>query len=67
MPPEIPQCPYRAWPLLPQGPSKNAVDLSGSVAAGGYLSVPLTLEVDENGDVDLFLIQGNSVIDAVRP
>jgi hypothetical protein len=44
----------------------NAVDLAGSVSAGGYLSIPLTLEIDENGDLDLFLIQGSSVIDAVR-
>jgi len=44
----------------------NAVDLNGSISAGGYLSIPLTLEIDENGDLDLFLIQGNSVINAVR-
>lgn len=44
----------------------NAVDLTGSVPAGGYLSFPLTLPIDDNGDVDLFLIQGSSVIDAAR-
>ncbi|MDB4383945.1 lamin tail domain-containing protein, partial [Akkermansiaceae bacterium] len=44
----------------------NAVDLNGSVPAGGYLSFPLTLPIDDNGDVDLFLIQGSSVIDAAR-
>lgn len=44
----------------------NAINLTGSVPAGGYLSFPLTLPIDDNGDVDLFLIQGGSVIDAAR-
>lgn len=44
----------------------NAVNLNGSIPAGGYLSFPLTLPIDENGDVDLFLVQGSTVIDAAR-
>ena len=44
----------------------NPVSLTGTVPAGGYLSVPVTLPIDDNGDVDLFLIQGNTVIDAAR-
>lgn len=44
----------------------NAVDLTGSIPAGDYLSFPVTLPIDENGDVDLFLVQGSAVIDAAR-
>ena len=44
----------------------NTIDLSGSIPAGGYLSFPATFATDENGDVDLFLIQGSTVIDAIK-
>ena len=44
----------------------NTIDLSGSIPAGGYLSFPATFATDENGDVDLFLIQDSTVIDAIK-
>ena len=44
----------------------NTVDLAGDIPAGGYLSFPAILPIDENGDVDLFLIQGRTVLDAIR-
>jgi regulation of enolase protein 1 (concanavalin A-like superfamily) len=44
----------------------NTVALSGSIPAGGYVSFPVTLAIDENGDIDLFLIQGSTVIDSAR-
>ncbi|MDB4512599.1 lamin tail domain-containing protein, partial [bacterium] len=44
----------------------NTIDLSGSIPAGGYLSFPANFATDENGDVDLFLIQDSTVIDAIK-
>lgn len=52
--------------LSPNRTLTDTVDLTGNIPAGGYLSFPVTLPIDENGDVDLFLIQGNTVIDATR-
>lgn len=42
------------------------IDLAGTVPAGGYLSFPVTITPDENGDLDLFLVKGSTVVDAVR-
>lgn len=44
----------------------NSVDLGKTVPAGGYVSFPVTLPIAEDGDVELFLIQGNAVVDAAR-
>ena len=44
----------------------NTEAISGTVPAGGYLSFPVSLTIGEDGDVDLFLVQGDSVIDAAR-
>lgn len=44
----------------------NPVNLSGTIPAGGYLSFPVALIPDDNGDLDLFLIQGSNVVDAAR-
>lgn len=44
----------------------NTVSISGTVPAGDYLSFPVSLAIDENGDVDLFLVQNDVVIDAAR-
>jgi hypothetical protein len=52
--------------LSPTRSLTDTVDLAGSIPAGGYLSFPVTLSADENGDVDLFLIRGSTVVDSVR-
>ncbi|MGC6426311.1 MAG: lamin tail domain-containing protein [Akkermansiaceae bacterium] len=44
----------------------DAVSLSGSITGGGYLSFPAVFTPDENGDLDLFLSGGPTVLDAVR-
>lgn len=44
----------------------NTEAISGTVPAGGYQSFPVDLAIDENGDVDLFLVRGDAVIDAAR-
>ena len=44
----------------------DAVDLAGSIPSGGYVSFPVTFPTDENGDVDIFLIHGSTVVDAAR-
>lgn len=52
--------------ISPNRSLTNTIDLSGSIPAGGYLSFPATFATDENGDVDLFLIQDSTVIDAIK-
>lgn len=52
--------------LSPTRTFTDTVDLAGSIPAGGFLSFPVTLPTDENGDVDLFLIHGSTVVDAAR-
>jgi len=52
--------------LSPTRSLTGTVALAGSIPAGGYLSFPVNLPIDDNGDVDLFLIQGNTVVDAAR-
>lgn len=42
------------------------IDLAGTIPAGGYVSFPITVTPDVNGDLDLFLIQGSTVVDAAR-
>ena len=44
----------------------NSVPISGSVPARGYQSFPVSLAIDENGDVDLFLVKGEAVVAAAR-
>ncbi|YCM42314.1 lamin tail domain-containing protein [Verrucomicrobiaceae bacterium 227] len=44
----------------------ETIALSGTIPAGGYVSFPVTLVPDANGDLDLFLVQGSSVVDAAR-
>ena len=40
--------------------------LTGTIPAGGYVSFPVTFTPDLNGDLDLFLVQGSTVVDAAR-
>ncbi|MDB4265314.1 lamin tail domain-containing protein [bacterium] len=44
----------------------NPATLSGTVPAGGYQSFPVNFTPDDNGDLDLFLAQGSTVIGAIR-
>ncbi|MGC6467229.1 MAG: lamin tail domain-containing protein [Akkermansiaceae bacterium] len=44
----------------------NQIDLVGLIPAGGYLSFPVTIVPDDNGDVDLFLVRGDTVVDTAR-
>ena len=52
--------------LSPSRSFSDTVDLGALVPAGGYVSFPVNLPIDDNGDVDLFLIKGDAVIDAAR-
>lgn len=55
-----------SFKLSPNRQLTDAIDLAGTIPSGGYLSFPVALAPDENGDLDLFLIQGSTVIDAAR-
>lgn len=44
----------------------NQTSLTGIVPSGGFLSFPVDLIPDDNGDLDLFLIHNNTVVDAAR-
>ncbi|MDB4618426.1 lamin tail domain-containing protein, partial [Akkermansiaceae bacterium] len=44
----------------------DAVDLSGSIPAGGYQSFPAVFTPEENGDLNLFLSGGATILNAVR-
>lgn len=44
----------------------NTAAINGTIPAGGYLSFPVSLAIDENGDLDLFLVQGDTVLNAAR-
>jgi regulation of enolase protein 1 (concanavalin A-like superfamily) len=44
----------------------NATALTGSVSAGAYRSFVVDFPVEANGDIDLFLASGTSIVYAVR-
>ncbi|MDB4644327.1 lamin tail domain-containing protein, partial [bacterium] len=44
----------------------DAVSLSGTIPAGGYQSFPAVFTPDLNGDINLFLSGGPTILDAVR-
>ena len=44
----------------------DAIDLDGSISAGGYKSFETDFKVEDNGNLDIYLISGQIVIDAHR-
>jgi len=58
--------PVPGYLLSPKKTLDEAVPLSGSVPAGGYLSFDVAFTPDINGDLDLYLSKEGSVVDAVR-
>lgn len=52
--------------LSPNKSLAESVALTGSVPSKGYFSVAVTLTPDLNGDLDLYLAESGTVIDAAR-